>query len=210
MQPPQPSSETQRPDVPSGLFYFRQHATSPKAGLSFSLGLTASARGRRSLVQIQPPQLILLIRKGLLDVPNRPFFFLGKIWERNYFSIINLRLSGAEGFTEFFCRVPHIIGENVSAVVCHAALAVAQMLPANLLGDSQRVHYSFPKAKPESHRSGKSGSRSARKQGRKPGGRREHCCQAVSQSSNRVRALAPSIRRRTASSTWHLSAPSAP
>jgi hypothetical protein len=50
------------------------------------------------MVQIQPPQPILLIRKGLLDATNKPFFCLGKSWERNKFPLINPRPSGSEKF----------------------------------------------------------------------------------------------------------------
>jgi hypothetical protein len=51
---------------------------------------------RRSLVQIQPPQPILLIYKGFLDSTRKPFFHLGKTWERNHFSLISFRSSEAE------------------------------------------------------------------------------------------------------------------
>src|SRR5258708_32913366 len=86
------------------------------------------------------PQPILLIHKGLLDSTSKPLFFLGKIWERNHFSRVNLRPSSAEKFTKFFCRVPFIIGESVRVIVRHTAAAVTQTLLTNLLGYAQGVH----------------------------------------------------------------------
>src|SRR4029077_13619260 len=62
---------------------------------SLSLDFSSFAM-RRSWVRIpsRPPDS--LIHKGLLAAFNRPFFFLGKTWERNQFSLINLRPSSPE------------------------------------------------------------------------------------------------------------------
>jgi hypothetical protein len=59
-----------------------------------------------------PPQQFLLIHKGLLAASNKPFFFLGKTWERNQCSLINLRPSSPEQFAKFLGRVPFIIGDG--------------------------------------------------------------------------------------------------
>ena len=40
-------------------------------------------------VDCSPPQPILLIHKGFWRSSRKPYFFLGKIWERNQFSLIH-------------------------------------------------------------------------------------------------------------------------
>jgi hypothetical protein len=65
---------------------------------------------------------------------------LGKIWERNHFSLINLRPSSAEELTQFLRCVSLILRERVRVIFRHAVPAVAEALLANLLWDAQRIH----------------------------------------------------------------------
>jgi hypothetical protein len=69
----------------------------------------------------------------LLGSTSKPFFFLGKIWERNHFSLINLRPSSAEKLTQFLRCVSLILRERVRVIIRHAVPAVTKTLLANLL-----------------------------------------------------------------------------
>jgi len=60
-----------------------------------------------------------------LDSTSKPFFFLGKIWERNHFSRVNLRPSSAEKFTKFFCRVLFTISKASLTQRCGARGSIA-------------------------------------------------------------------------------------
>ncbi len=79
------------------------------------------------------PEPTSLIHKDFRNSNGKPFFLLGKIWERNHFFLTNLRPSGSEQFTKFLGRVPFIIGQSMGVTVRHTISAVGQTLPANLL-----------------------------------------------------------------------------
>jgi phosphodiesterase/alkaline phosphatase D-like protein len=65
---------------------------------------------------------------------------LGKIWERNHSSLINLRPSSAEELTKFLRCVSLILRERVRVILRQAVPAVTKTLLANLLWDAQRAH----------------------------------------------------------------------
>jgi hypothetical protein len=60
-----------------------------------------------------------------LDSTSKPFFFLGKIWERSHFSCVNLRPPSAQKFTKFFCRVLFIISKASLTQRCGARGSIA-------------------------------------------------------------------------------------
>ena len=93
--------------------------------------------GRRSSVQICPPQPILLIHKGFRISNRKPlFFFLG----RNHFSLIPFWPARAEKLAQLFRRRPLVLRKRVSVNLRYASRAVAYGLLTNLLRDSQRIH----------------------------------------------------------------------
>jgi hypothetical protein len=110
-----------------------------------------SDRGRTCLVsrwsvhalwfKSSPPQPILLIRKGLLGASNRPSF-IGKTWERNQFSPINLRPSRP-------CA-PRCREFSLTVLPCAGSISTLQ--PIGRINLSKLSSVRFTNGKSRSHR----------------------------------------------------------
>jgi hypothetical protein len=92
------------------------------------------------LVQIQPPQPILLIHKGFSDFIGKPLFRLGKTWERNYFRLDFLGPSYTEQFAQLLCWILLISRERMRVGLRHTVPAMTKAQLAELLRDTEGIH----------------------------------------------------------------------